>query len=51
MENSEVISSSRRLESWLFSLNNSMSDFKIQNCFNVFLFHIINMITCKNSFS
>ena len=33
MENSEVLWASRRLESWLFSLNNSMSDFKTQFCF------------------
>ena len=29
----KVLWASRRLESWLFSLNNSMSDFKTQFCF------------------
>ena len=38
MEKSEVLSASSRLESWFFSLNTSMSDFKTQVCFNVFFF-------------
>ena len=33
MEKSEVLSASSRLESWFFSLNNSMSDFRTQFCF------------------
>ena len=44
MENFEVLWVPRKLESWFFSLNNSLSDFETQFCFNVFFFHIINML-------